>query len=183
MLPYYRSPIESIFPNNNENAKTLSMIETPFKNNTISSYTDNNVYAIDNTNHINVWYRNTAYTASNDPNYTELFSDSNINWMSGQITARLKGVHPEGKNIIVPNKSILGVMDSWYQSTQLTFEMLKEMVILHIVEQITNEYELTAQNSRLSPWVQKYSIDTGLKQFNDIKLNENRGTHFYSWNY
>lgn len=184
MLPYIRTSAQSLPPYNQENTRTLKMLETPYKVNALSSSTDNSEYAID-TNHVDIWYRYPQFTASNDPDYTTLFSQASVNWMSAQITLRLKGVHPDGKNIVVPDNSILSVADSWYAGTQLTIEMIQEMVILHIVNQIRNDYELTQQNDKLSAWVQLYSMDTGLNKYdtNMIKLNERRGTHWYSWNY
>ena len=184
MLLYNRTEAESLYPYNQENTRTLRMVETPYKMNELSSSTDNSDRALD-TNHANIWYRYPAYTASQDSDYTKLFSQPSVNWMSAQISARLKGVHPDGKTIVVPSESILSVADSWYQGTQLTIEMLQEMTILHIVDQIKNDYELTKQNDKLSAWVTLYSMDTGMNKFdrNNIKLNEKRGTHFYSWNY
>ena len=158
------------------------MSNAPYKVNSLSSSSDNADMNID-TNHVNQWMRYVAYTASKDPDYTKLFSQPSVNWMSAQIILRLKGVHPEGKDIVVPDSTILSVADSWYQGTQLTIEMLQEMTVLHIVEQIRNDFQLIEQNDKLSAWIQKYDMDSGMKKFNDIKLNEKRGIHFYHWSY
>ncbi len=182
MLPYTRSAKESERPNNQENFTTLKMLETPYKANALSSETDNSSRSINN-NHLNVNYRYVQYAAYNDPNYIALFSDSSVDYMLEEVTKRLKGVHPEGKNIIVPRETLLGVADSFYQNTKYTLAMLQEMVILHIVEQIKNDYEITQQNDKLNPWVQLYSVDTSLRQFNDYKLNERRRVWSHSWNY
>jgi hypothetical protein len=167
---------------NEENIRTYDMTVTPYQVNALSSSTDNSDRDVD-TNAVNVWYRNVAFTSANDPAYTKLFSQPSVNWMSAQITLRLKGVHPDGKNIVVPDYTILSVADSFYQGTQLTIEMLQEMVILHIVDQIRNDYQLTQQNDKLSIWVTNYNMDSGLRKFNDYKMNEKRGTYFHSWNY
>ena len=182
MVPYYRFAGESTSSMNNENFQIWDMITTPYKLNSYSSSSDNSNKAVD-TNHVNAWYRYTQYAAINDKNYTDLFNKTSLNYMSYQITIRLDGVHPEGKNIVVPENMILSVADSFYQGTQNTLAMLQEMIILHIVDQIKTDYEITADNNKLDAWVMKYSMETGLKQFNDVKLNENRRTHFYSWNY
>lgn len=184
MLTYQRSPEESSGPLNEENLKAFKMVTSPYQLNYLPSATDSQRYNVD-TNSVNPWYRNVSYTAANDPDYRSLFNKQSVQWMSDQITARLKGVHPEGKNILVPKETILSVADSFYQNTQLTVEMLQEMIILKIVEQIRQDFELTKQNNKLSAWVQLYSMDTGLKQWSDAEdwINQKRRTHFYHWNY
>jgi hypothetical protein len=184
MLNYYRSENESLPPYNRENALSLRMLESPYKVNDLPSETDSSSRAID-TNHISPWYRNVAFTAAQDPDYTNLFSQPSINWISAQITLRLRGVHPEGKDIVVPDYTILSVADSWYNGTQLSIEMLQEMTILHIVDIIKNDYQTMEQNDKLSAWVQLYDMTTGMNKWDKgaIKLNEKRGTSYYSWNY
>jgi hypothetical protein len=184
MLPYQRSPAESFGPMNEENFVTWNMLYTPYETNKLSSSTDSALLEPD-TNAINPWYRNVQFTAANDVDYTTLFSNQSVAWMSAQITLRLKGVHPQGKDIIVPDSTILSVADSWYQGTQLTVEMLQEMVIMHIVNQIKNDYQLTEDNDKLSAWVQLYSMDTGLRQWPSPEdwINQKRRTYTWSWNY
>jgi hypothetical protein len=184
MLPYHRDPSESYGPMNAENSLTWDMMYTPYETNKLSSSTDSAYLEVD-TNAVNPWYRNVAYTASQDPDYTTLFGKESVNWMSAQITLRLKGVHPEGKDIAVPDSTILSVADSWFQKTQLTVEMLQEMIILHIVNQVRNDYELTKNNDKLTAWVQLYSMDTGLRQWSQPEdwVNQKRRTYAWSWNY
>jgi hypothetical protein len=150
----------------------------------MSSSTDS-VYREVDTNAVSPWYRYPAFTAAQDPDYTTLYNKGSVAWMSAQITLRLKGVHPQGKDIVVPDSSILSVADSFYRGTQLTVEMLQEMVILHIVGLITNDYQLLKQNDALSAWVQLYSMDTGLKQISDVEshVNQKGSTQFYNWTY
>jgi len=54
---------------------------------------------------------------------------------------------------------------------------------MFIVDQVKSEFELRAINDNLSIWVTMYTPETTLRKFNDIKLNERRGTHYYYWNY
>lgn len=185
MLTYKRTPIESInaLSNGSIAKDSYDMTITPYKRNTKVSITDNAANGIDNTNVVNFAYRYPIFTGVNSNTYLQLFSDSSVDWMSFQITKRLEGVHPDGKNIVVPKETILSVCDSFYQGTQLTVEMLQEMVVMFIVEQIRNDYQVTKQNDSLSIWVTKYDLESGLKRFNGIKLNEKKRAPYFYWNY
>jgi hypothetical protein len=184
MLTYHRSATESLPPRDRDNALTYRMLNTPYKVNALPSETDNIMYQQD-TPYVDVWQRHVMYAGYNDPNYTDLFSQASVDWMSLQISLRLRGVHPEGKNIIVPDSTILSVADSVYQNTFLTLELLQEMTVLHIVEAVKNDFELTQQNDKLSIWQTLYSMDTGLQRISqvDSHINDRRGTHYYHWNY
>lgn len=179
MLPYDRRLSEPLYLNEKT---VMNMMYEPYITNNIPSLTDSTDYAIGSAN-INGLYRNVVYTSYDNPNYTSLFSDSSIAFMSNQITNRLQGVHPEGKRIIVPKETILSVADSYLNNNYNDVRVIQEQVIMYIVNTIVTDYGITSNNEKLTPWVQKYSMDTGLKQFNGVKLNENRGIHFYSWNY
>lgn len=91
MLPYYRTPIESIDASHESYIDTI----TPYKANVKSSISDNSAFAVDNTNVINYALRYPAYAGVDNNVYLQLFSDSSVEWMSYQITERLAGVHPE----------------------------------------------------------------------------------------
>lgn len=110
--------------------------------------------------------------------YLTFFSDRSVAFMSQMITKGLQGVHPEGKNIIVPEATIKSVADSVYQNTGQSAQVMQEMVIAYIVDYIRTEYINTEKNNSYSPWVQKYDQATGLKQFSDVKLN-NKGCSPY----
>lgn len=179
MLPYDRRLSEPLYM---AQEPVMDMMYTPYITNNPKSSTDSTDYANGSVN-VNGLYRNVVYTSFNDPNYTSMFSDSSIAFMSNQITNRLKGVHPEGKNIVVPKETILSVADSYWNKNYNYVPVIQEQVIMFIVNSIKTDYGITSNNEKLTAWVQKYTPDTGLKQFNDIKLNENRGIHFYSWNY
>jgi hypothetical protein len=143
-------------------------------------------FALDfpNNRNVNVSYRYSAFTAAKDPLYTSLYCDSSISWMSNQITARLKGVHPEGKDIVVPAETILSVADSYAHNGKYTdLELIKQQVVMMIVEHVINDFESTKVNNNLSVWNSIFTDDKGLTRKNDIKLNNRRRTPFYSWNY
>ncbi len=178
MLPYDRSLSFHLYK---DQKRDYDLIWDKYQSNILQSNTDSSTkYAIDSV-HTNQWYRYPAYTESNQPIYNNFFKQEDIDWMSNQITIRLKGVHPEGKNIVVPDGTILSVADSYYNSGYFVIETLKEQVILYIVAQVKNEFEMTAQNDKLTPWVQKYDLESGLRQFNGIKLNDKKRSHFVHW--
>jgi hypothetical protein len=160
------------------------MLNTPYKVNAKSSSTDNVAYEVD-TPHVNVWYRHVQYAGYDNKNYTELFTKHSVQWMSLQISLRLRGVHPEGKTIVVPDSSILTVADSFFNGTQLTIATIQEMVVMHIVDQVKNDFELIQQNDKLNIWQTLYSMDTGLQRISQVSshINDRRPTHHYAWNY
>lgn len=105
------------------------------------------------------------------------FSRENIDDISNQITTRLEGVHPEGKHIIVPDDTIISIMDSVYTNMYRDMEQLKMIVISTIVEQIKNEFEITTQNNKLNIWkATLYSDELGIQQHEVIKVNRKRPT-------
>jgi len=110
-------------------------------------------------------------------------SDKSIAFMSRIITKQLDGVHPEGKNIIVPNDTIRSVADSIYQTSVQSADVMQKMTINYITNAIRDEYQQIENNNKLDIWVTKYDIDSGLQQFNGIKLNSKQRHWGTMWNY
>jgi hypothetical protein len=116
--------------------------------------------------------------------YNTLFSTASLNTISNEITKRLKGVHPEGKNIILPDETILSVMESVFTKTSnAELDVMMEMVTNYIVNQVKTEYETTEKNNKLSIWVTQYDITSGLKRFDGIKLNKKQRVGYTRWTY
>jgi hypothetical protein len=111
--------------------------------------------------------------------YDFFMSQPSITLMSREIT----GVHPEGKNIIVPDDMIRSVADSMYESSRMEIKVLQEMTINYIVQSIRSEYDIITNNNKLSAWVQKYDVDSGLQRTNGIKLNNKQRNSYYVWKY
>lgn len=111
-----------------------------------------------------------------DDCYYIFFSKKNILNISSEITRRLNGVHPDGKNIIVSDENILSVMDSIYNSTYKDVQKMTLMTISYIVDAITTEFKTIEQNNKLNIWVTQYTDDWGIKQTDKIKLREKRPT-------
>lgn len=130
---------------------------------------------------INDNYRYFAWSSGD--RYNALMSNQSVEFMSKLITNGLKGVHPEGKNIIVPEDTIRSVADSIYETSVQSADVMQKMVINYIIGTIKNEYQTIENNNKLDIWVTKYDVESGLQQFNGIKLN-NKQRHWGTiWNY
>lgn len=110
-------------------------------------------------------------------------SQASMRLMSTEITRKLTGVHPEGKNIVVPDEMIRSVADSMYENNRMDIKALQEMTINYIVNTIRTEYDVINNNNKLSIWVTKYDIDSGLQRTNGIKLNRKQRNSYYYWKY
>jgi hypothetical protein len=173
----HSTPISNIFPQFGVQAhpyyNTYTDFQKPYSMFTPASYGNNPSTSAENYSGefpLNSGYR---YAAGFLPSerYMDFFSDKSIDFMQRMITWKLRGVHPDGKNIIVPKESIYSVADSIYQNTGQSSQVMQEMVINFIVDSLKTEWDTTAKNNSYSAWVQKYDQETGLKQFNDVKLN------------
>ena len=127
-------------------------------------------------------YRYFAWNGSD--RYNALYSPRSIQFMSEMITKGLQGVHPEGKKIIVKDDIIKSVADSIFQSSFSNAEQMQAMVTSYIINHIKNETQMIQQNNKLSIWITNYNVDSGMKKFDGIKLNESskassQGGSFY----
>ena len=132
---------------------------------------------------INYDYRYTVFQSQQMYDY--FMSKPSIELMSREITRKLAGVHPEGKNIVVPDYSILSVADSMYQNQRMEVKVMQEMTINFIVNSIKSEYQILENNNKLSIWVQKYDVDSGLQRISngDVKLNRKQRNSYMAWRY
>lgn len=142
-------------------------------NNNIPVYVSNRPYFDE--------YQNNRYNLPADANpnvYYTLFNQHTFNYISEQITLRLKGVHPLNKNIIVPNDTIKSVLDSFYSNYKRDPEVLIMMTISYLVDYIKSEYQMESQNRSLNIWVTNYPESSGIRQYAPIKLKNKRPTPF-----
>ena len=122
--------------------------------------------------------------AINGQRYPYLMSQPSINYMSVQITKKLTGTHPEGKNIIIPDVTIRSVAESMFEANPFAVDILQEMTVNFIVNTVKAEFETTQKNNRLNIWVTNYDVGSGMKKFNDIKLNRKMRTgNNMQWKY
>jgi len=116
--------------------------------------------------------------------YDDIYSKETVSKISMEITKRLKGVHPEGKNIIIPVDTISSVIDAIYnKSPHVEFDVMVEMVINYAVNQVKTEYATIQQNNNLSIWVTNYDITSGLQRFSAPKLNNKTRLSYTHWTY
>lgn len=157
---------------------------TPYKQGENVSYTDNYGYA-QTDKYIDVASRYQLYQGTVNDLYLDFYSQKSIDYMSDEITFRLRGVHPDNKNIIVPDVTIRSVADSVFEHTVTDVQILRQMTIMYIVNQIKGEYQTTKQNDALNIWVTQYTLDYGLQQIDtqNIKINKRRPTWNFNWNY
>lgn len=116
--------------------------------------------------------------------FYSFFSTINVRYISNEITNRLHGVHPEGKNIIVSDKQIVSVMDSIYKNTYRDIDKMTMMVVGYIVDYVTGDIQTEVQNKKLSIWTTNFGPETGLRQFSKIKIREKGPTRMmFNMNY
>jgi hypothetical protein len=115
--------------------------------------------------------------------YNSLFHVNSIAFMSKMITRLLAGVHPEGKNIIVPDETIRSVADSVFEATGQSTDIMQQMIINYIVDAVRTEMQTIEKNNKYSIWIQKYDEATGLKQFSDVKTNEKSRSPYFQIRY
>jgi hypothetical protein len=167
----------------NINPFTQTWIESniPYDQYASTSSTDNSLDIYKGLGDINYNYRYLFFRSQDTYNY--FMSQASMRLMSTEITRKLTGVHPEGKNIVVPDEMIRSVADSMYENNRMDIKALQEMTINYIVNTIRTEYDVINNNNKLSIWVTKYDIDSGLQRTNGIKLNRKQRNSYYYWKY
>ncbi len=115
--------------------------------------------------------------------YNELLSNDSIQLISQNVTKKLAGVHPEGKNIIVPEYTIRSVAENMFEYNPMSVDVLQMMTINFIVSSIKEEFETIEKNNKLDIWVTKYDVSTGMKQYSEPKLNKKMRVGYVAWKY
>ena len=119
----------------------------------------------------------------NGQRYPSLMSQPSINYMSVEITKKLVGVHPDGKNIIVPDETIRSVAVSMFENNYMSVDVLQEMTVNYISNSIRAEFQTIQKNNELSIWITNYDTSSGMKKFSDIKLNNKSRRNNMQWHY
>ena len=121
--------------------------------------------------------------AINGQRYPSLMSQPSVNYMSVEITKKLVGVHPEGKNIIMPDETIRSVAESMFEANYMPVDVLQEMTVNFIANSVRSEFQTIQKNNELSVWITNYDVGSGMKKFSDIKLNKKSRTNNMQWKY
>ena len=87
-----------------------------------------------NTNYL----KHPGWKYSTNCNLEEMFAPENINNLSKIITSELEGVDPNGRNIVVPNKTICNVLSSIYQNF---VPPTGDIVTRYIIPNINNTFQ------------------------------------------
>lgn len=162
--------------------KNLTTVYNPFegaKHNINNETTTSDVYK--GLHSIQQNYRYFAFNPGD--RYNRLMCNDSISIMSGFITKGLQGVHPDGKNIVVPDDTIRSVADSVYETSVQSADVMQKMVVNYIINWIRNEYETIEKNNTYDIWKTKYDLDSDLQQFNGVKLNNKQRHWGTMWNY
>jgi len=162
---------------------TYTSNNMPYKFTDYNSITTESAHSYGGLGELNGNYRYILYNRDAGERYPVLMSPESFRFMSKEITRQLAGVHPEGKNIIIPDHTIKSVADSVYEANPMAVDVLQQMTINYIVNQIKTEFETIQQNNKLSIWVQRYDTSTGLQRLNGIKLNNKSKKGQQYWNY
>lgn len=112
-----------------------------------------------------------SYTYDKDPAIRYLFSSDNLQTLSKNITTALRGVDPQGRDIVVAQDRILSVLSSvfWNGTRERIGDIYTRYVIPDcyprndlqtinfqtmniIVSAIKDEYDTIANNKRLTVW-------------------------------
>jgi hypothetical protein len=107
--------------------------------------------------------------------YHQLTDPKTMLYISFEITRRLEGVIP-GRHIVVPDATIVSVMDSLWQNYQDDPYVLTMAVVAYVTQHIRTEFQQERQNNELSIWVQSREGNWGLSRHDQLKLRERRPT-------
>lgn len=142
-------------------------------------------------------YINWSSIVDQSPELQKLLSEENLTYCQKEITRLLKGVHPEGRDIIVTKRSISALLFSIYDEHVKTFKQVGDIysryvlpIELHrddlsrivdktirtIVNTERTEYETIRNNQRITVWNTMYGDfnQEGLRAHSTIKLRERR---------
>lgn len=128
------------------------------------------------------------------------FSEATIRTISSKITDFLQGVDPEGRSIVVPDKTILSVMSDIYKSYKppvgdihsrlivSTGNIYRDNYIQNMIDQtievitsyVKNTIGIEENNKKLTIWTTVYGDFNrhGLQQTPQIKIRNKHPTHF-----
>jgi hypothetical protein len=99
------------------------------------------------------------------------FSKQVVDLISRKITQILTGVHPEGKNIVVPDTTILHIMNRVFDNQRNNTVHMIDMVIEIITSRIRDEFEINQNNEKLSKWITKYDEEVPNEPFTAIRAH------------
>lgn len=142
------------------------------------------------------------HTSANNEGLKFLYSIENLSQLQKIITKSLDGVHPEGKDIIVPLENIVSVLSNIYENANRTqigdiytryiipqatprndVETINKQTIQAIVNMLRVQFETEENNKKLTIWNTVYGDfnKEGLRAHAPIKLR-NRHPQYMAFN-
>ena len=140
------------------------------------------------------YVRFVGFQSSVDLNY--YFSKENVKIISNEITELLKGVDPDNRPIIVPDRTILNILDGVYNTyrpptgdiygrynvptgdnTGYLQDMIMQTIEI-ITSDVKNNLEMDENNRKLTVWTTVLGDfnEKGLRSHSDIKIRQKRPT-------
>lgn len=134
-------------------------------------------------------------TSNQDPNLAYLYSPQNLQELQNVIKKSLKGVHPEGKDIIVSFEQIAEALSNVYSNGTRTnigdihsrfiiqqekprcdIRTINDQTIQAIVNMIKTDFEVQENNKKLTIWTTVYGDfnEQGLRAHPPIKIRRKR---------
>jgi hypothetical protein len=141
-------------------------------------------------------------TSSNTPGLEFLYSVENLTNLQQIIKTSLRGLHPEGKDIIVPIENIMNVVSNIFENANRTdigciysrdivapktprndVKTINEQSIQAICNMLRSQFETEANNKKLTVWNTVYGDfnKEGLRAHPPIKLR-NRHPQYMAFN-
>ena len=142
--------------------------------------------------------RFTGYQNTSTLLQSTFYNINTVNTISRKVTELLQGVDPQNRKIIVPNQTILNIMDSGYTNfrpqtgdifTRFTMptgfnsdDYINNMIdqtIEIIYSEVKNNLEIEENNKKLSVWTTVLGNfnDNGLRSFPPIKILNKHPAH------
>jgi hypothetical protein len=141
-------------------------------------------------------------TSSDTPGLEFLYSVENLTNLQHIIKTSLRGLHPEGKDIIVPIENIMNVVSNIFENANRTdigciysrdiipqktprndVKTINEQSIQAICNMLRNQFETEANNKKLTVWNTVYGDfnKEGLRAHPPIKLR-NKHPQYMAFN-
>ena len=125
------------------------------------------------------------------------FSNDTVNLISRKITELLQGVDPEGRDIIVPNSTIAGIMSEIYSSFRPPtgdiysrfnipsgepsnyVQSMIDQVIEIITSDVQNNLGIEENNRKLTAWTTVLGTfnEHGLRSHDELKIRKKNTNH------
>ena len=142
------------------------------------------------------------HTSHMDNNLKFLYSTENLSNLQKIITKSLEGIHPEGKDIIVPLKEIASSLSNIYENANRTqigdihtryivpqatprndCQTINEQTIQAIVSLLRTQFQVEKNNKKLTVWNTLYGDfnKEGLRAYPPIKLR-NKHPQYMAFN-